>query len=167
MSKMAAVPKRAALRAAAVLVSVLLAGLALWSLRGITRSLSDGEVRHGVATRAVVLTAQGDTATVRIPLPDADVVTDIEAHRTYAAGDTVPVVYDPIDPARASEHGAPASSSPLSRGLIVAGLFVAGLCVCVAGSALSTRRSMHRASAVHAGNEVRGGRAIEPASTSR
>lgn len=159
---MAVVQKRAPLRAAAVLFSVPLVVLALWSLRGVTSSLSDGEVRHGVATRAVVLAVDGGTATVRIPLPASDVVTDIEAHRAYAAGDTVPVVYDPVDPARASEQGAPNSSSPLGRGL-----FVAGLCaVCVAGSLLVTRRPPHRASAGHAGTEVRGGRAVEPAASS-
>lgn len=156
---MGAVPKRAPLRAAAVLLSLPVLVLALWVLRGVTASMSDGEVRHGVATRAVVLATDGDVATVRIPLPDDDVVADIEAHRDYAVGDTVHVVYDPVDPGRVSEQGAPRPSSPLSRGLLVAGLCA----VCVAGSMLLTRRPPHRASTGHAGTEVRGGRAVEPA----
>ena len=156
---MEAVSKRGSARAALALLSVLLLVLAAWFVRDATFSLSDSEVRHGVMTRAVVLATDGDVATVRIPLPDADVVTDIEAHRNYAAGDTVAVIYDATDPTRASAQGAPTPSSPVSRGLLVAGLCA----VVVTASLLVGRRATDDTAAEHTGTEVRGGRAVEPA----
>lgn len=157
---MEAVSKRGFLRAAVALLSVPLLVLAAWLVRDVTSSMSDDEVRHGVVARALVLTTDGDMATVRIPLPDADVVTGIEAHRTYAAGDTVPVIYDVTDPRRASEQGAPAPSSPLTRALAVTVLCA----VVVACALLPSRRRADGETPRARGSEVRGGRAVEPAS---
>ena len=156
---MGAVSTRSPLRSAAVALGVPLLVVALFLLRSATQDMSDTEVRGGVSTRAVVLDADGHRATVRIALPDSDVVTDVSTRRPYTAGDSIPVVYDPVDPTRASEQGAPATSSPLERGLVVVGLCALAL----GGTWALTRRSpeQEQVERDHA-QVIRGGRAVEP-----
>ena len=154
------VMKPTPMRSIALAVFVPLAVAALWLARDATSSLSDGEVRHGVTTGALVLDVDGDRATVRIPRPDDNVVTTITRHGDYAAGDTVRVVYDAVDPARASELGAPAPSTPLARGLVVG----VPLLIAAAGCWLYLRRHPGEpmADAVRRGDVVRGGREVQP-----
>ena len=146
------------LRTIAVILIVPLAVAALWLLRGATGELSDSAVRHGVQVRALVLSVDGDTATVRIPRPDDDVVTTIARHGDYAAGDTTLVVYDAVDPGRASELGAPAPSQPVERALVVAGIAAA----VVAGAWVLSRRTGRDDDEVVRPHEVRGGRLLQP-----
>jgi hypothetical protein len=142
----------------ALCVPLAVAGLVL--VRDATARLSDPEVRHGVHTGALVLAVDGERATVRIPRPDDHVVTTITRHGDYAPGDTVPVVYDVVDPARASERGAPAASTPLVRGLVVAAPFL----LAAIGCWLFMRRHPDEplAEDVKRGDVVRGGREVQP-----
>jgi hypothetical protein len=116
---MEAVSTRSLLRSTAIAMSVPLLVVALWLVRGVTTGMSDAEVRHGVLSRAAVLAVDGDEATVRIVRPSDTVTTVINRHGDYAAGDTIRVVHDPVDPRRASELGAPMPSTALERGLVV------------------------------------------------
>jgi hypothetical protein len=152
--------KRTFLRSTAVVLSVPLVVAALWLMRDATAQLSDTEVRHGVYTGAQVLDVDGDRATVRIPLVDDTIVATITRHGDYAVGDTVGVVYDTVDPARASELGAPAPSSPLTRGLVVGGLLV----IVMAGGwlFLGRRPDVPVADEVGPRDVVRGGRELQP-----
>jgi hypothetical protein len=148
--------KRFLPRSIVVALCVPLVVAALWLVRDATAKLSDAEVRHGVQTRAQVLGVDGDRATVRIPAFDDAVVTTITRHGDYAAGDTVRVVYDTVDPTRASELGAPAPSTPLTRGLVVVALFA----IVTGGGWLFLRR---RPDVPQAGRDVvRGGRELQP-----
>jgi hypothetical protein len=138
---------------------VTLALAALLFVRDATARLSDTEVRHGVHTGALVLAVDADRATVRIPRPDDDVVTTITRHGDYTAGDTIGVVYDVVDPARASEQGAPAPSTLAGRALVVA----VPLLLAAAAAWLSLRRPDEpMADEVNRRDVVRGGREVQP-----
>ena len=156
--------KRPSPRPAVVGAVVVVAVVGAVLLRGVTSAMSDDAVRHGVATRAVVLASDEQRATVRIPLPTSDVVTDIDVARRRSVGDTVPVVYDPVDPTRASEQGASRPSRPMTRGLVVAALLATG----VAGGWLASRRpAQDGAPASARADVVRCGRALEPERSAR
>jgi hypothetical protein len=127
---MHAVSRRPLLRSTAVIVGVPLLVAALWLVRSATTRMSDAEVRHGVRSRAVVLAVDGDHATVRIVRPTDTVVTVINRHASYAVGDTIRVVHDPVDPGRASELGAPVPSTALQRSLVVAAPIILTVFAC-------------------------------------
>ena len=155
---MQAVSTRFLRRPIAIALSVPLVVAGLWLMRGETSALSDGEVRHGVHTRAVVLAVDGDEATVRIVRPADTVVTVINRHGDYVVGDTIRVVHDIVDPGRASELGAPTPSTPLQRGVAVA----APLLLVIAGSWWYSRRHPEGDDAAPArSGVVRGGRVLE------
>ena len=149
-----------AVRSIVLALCVPLTLAALWLARDATSRLSDSEVRHGVHVGALVLAVDDDRAAVRIPGPDDDVATTITRHGDYAAGDTVSVVYDVVDPARASELDAPAPSTPLARGLVVGVplLFV----TTAAWLSLRRRPDEPMADDVRRGAAVRGGREVQP-----
>jgi hypothetical protein len=78
----------------------------------------------------------------------------------YSAGDTIGVRYDVVDPSRASELGAPATSTPLTRGLVAAAFLV----VVMAGGWLFTQGREDVPPVVERGpgDAVRGGRELQP-----
>ena len=159
LPKMQAVPKRYPHRSIALFLSVPLVVAALWLVRSATSQMVDGEVRHGVRSRALVLSADGDHATVRIALPTENVVADVTRHGDFVAGDTIAVVHDPVDPGRASELGAPIPSTALERSLVVAAPIVLVMLGC---RAFMRRRLDDDAEQPPRHGAVRGGRVVEP-----
>ena len=152
-------PKRYPHRSFALLLSVPLVVAALWLMRGATSQMVDGEVRHGVSSRALVLSVDGDHAIVRIALPTENVVADVTRHGDYVAGDTVRVVHDPADPGRASEVGAPMPSTALERSLVVAAPIVLAM---LGFWAFMRRPTDDDIEQPPRHGVVRGGRVVEP-----
>ena len=156
---MQAVSKRYSHRSLAIVVAVPLVAAALWMARGATSQMVDDEVRHGVRSRAQVLSVDGDRAVVRIALPTETVLADIARHGDYVAGDTVLVVHDPADPGRASEVGAPMPSTVLARSLVVAAPIALFL---IASWMVMRRQPDDDTERPPRHGAVRGGRVVEP-----
>lgn len=132
---MEAVSKRNPLRAAVVLLAV--PALAFILVRAGSAQFIDDEVRHGVSAYATVIDVGDEVVTARIALPDRDVTTQVRVResRDYVVGSTIAVVYDPVDPTRASERdAAPAPSGASRAALVLAGLGVGAALVWAAGS---------------------------------
>lgn len=131
---MEAVPKRNPLRVAVVLLAV--PALAFILVRAGSAQLTGDEVRHGVSAYATVIDVGDEVVTVRIALPDRNVTAQMRVResRDYVVGSTIAVVYDPVDPTRASERGAAPAPSGASRAvLVLAGLGVGAALVWAAG----------------------------------
>ena len=154
------VMERNPLRSILLALCVPLVIAALLLVRDVTARLSDTEVRHGVHVAALVLAVDGDRASVRIPNSEGAVVTTITRHGDYAAGDTVRVVYDVVDPRRASELDAPAPAAPLTRALVAVGL--SAIALAVGWMYLRRRPEEPEAEEAVRRDVVRGGRERQP-----